>query len=154
MAKWSSAGSSILYCVPLPFDQPVALGSINRLSCTAFTEDDFLTRINHIENQIRAVQKIHVSMWFSGEIIFICRIYTNFESENWNTSLFGDLVARRTGFCGIYRARFTSPSWFIFNSTSIFPVIDPNPPNSSIIGKGLLIPMTMKKISTFNFMNV
>lgn len=34
------------------------------------------------------------------------------------------------GFCGIYRARFTSPSWFILISISILPLTEPNPPNS------------------------
>lgn len=37
------------------------------------------------------------------------------------------------GFWGMYRARFTSPSWFIFISISIFPLTDPKPPNSEKI---------------------
>lgn len=35
------------------------------------------------------------------------------------------------GFCGIYLARFTSPSWFILISISILPLTEPKPPNSA-----------------------
>jgi len=41
-----------------------------------------------------------------------------------------DLVAIRYGFCGMYRARFTSPSWLIFCVISIFELAPEKPPAS------------------------
>ena len=53
-----------------------------------------------------------------------------FVQSKTRTSLDGVFVAMMQGFWGIQRALFTSPSWLILISISIFPLTEPKPPNS------------------------
>ena len=53
-----------------------------------------------------------------------------FDQSNTFTSAVIDLVAIRYGFCGMYRARFTSPSWLMRCVISTFASLPPKPPAS------------------------